>query len=741
MGVYDLRILIIDDSPTIHNDLIEILKISHEEELLRPENTTTNIINSKYVIREFIIDTALDSTEGLRKIELAKKQNKNYALAFVNITSAGQTDGIEQIRQMWEVDHEIQIVISTSYPDYNWDQVANVLGMGDNYLILKSPLDTVTLRQLVYALTRKWSLTREAKRQMEIIHQTVEERTHSLQHSISLLRSTIESSADGILVLDLKQKIIDYNNKFLGIWGIPDSVSSQKDLKQFVKYMSQQLLPSKGHSMAGSSLFSNERLKFNCKNGQIIECNSQPHRLNNKIIGTIWSYRDITERANLEQKLEFQASHDMLTGLPNRLIVMDRVKNAIDRARRTKKGVAVLFIDLDRFKLVNDSLNHTTGDSLLCLIADRLSALVRKEDTLARLGGDEFIMIIPDLDRDELSVNIAAKILKSFKDAFPIAGHQITMSPSIGISVYPTDGKNADELLKNADLAMYQAKGRGGNQFQFYTKALNEQSNQRFEIETQLNHALANNEFVLVYQPLFDINNEKLLAIEALLRWNHPQRGCLSPIHFMRIAEESGLIIPIGEWVIREVCAQMKSWRQQKIKPQSIAVNIALQQLKQVNFADTVRKILNKYKVNPKYLEFEITENIVMTHLDIIQMINQLTSLGIKIVLDDFGIGKSSLNYLKHIHIDRLKIDPSYINNISRSRSDEVFIEAIIAMSRSFNFKVLAEGVELPNQISYLKEQHCDQVQGFLLSQPLSALSIEQFLKNYPSKIQRTRKN
>ena len=334
------------------------------------------------------------------------------------------------------------------------------------------------------------------------------------------------------------------------------------------------------------------------KDGSIVECYAQPHRMNDVTIGQIWSYHDITERANLELKLEFQASHDILTGLPNRIIVIDRLINAIDRARRNNKGVAVLFIDLDRFKLVNDSLNHSTGDALLRQIATRLSALVRKDDTLARLGGDEFIMILPDLDRNASSFNIAVKILKSFKAPFSIAGYQITMSPSIGISVYPSDGENVDELLRNADLAMYQAKAQGGNQVQFYTKELNEQTNQRFTIEAELNQAIINNEFFLVYQPQFDMDKHTLLSIEALLRWNHPRRGCLAPIDFMRVAEESGLIIPIGEWVIREVCTQIKAWQEKNIPVHSIAINVATQQLKQVNFAQTVSNIFDKGRID-----------------------------------------------------------------------------------------------------------------------------------------------
>ncbi|BCA96009.1 hypothetical protein TUM19329_23700 [Legionella antarctica] len=326
-------------------------------------------------------------------------------------------------------------------------------------------------------------------------------------------------------------------------------------------------------------------------------------------------------------------------------------------------------------------------------------------------------------------ISVASKILDSLNQPFQIKNRDININTTMGISLFPKDGKTVNELLKCADLAMYQAKERGGNQYYFYAKYLNERSKSCFKLEAELRKAIKNKEFFLLYQPQFNINPGSLLCAEALIRWNHPTRGLLLPLDFIPIAEDSGLIVPIGEWVLREVCRQINAWHKTGLPLIRVAVNIATQQLRQANFTHTVQEILNEFELDSQYLEFEIAENVVITHQDIIQTINQLKEIGIKIALDDFGTGNSSINYLKQIQFDCLKIDKSFVQNISTSRSDEVIIEAIIAMARSFNFKVLAEGVETLKQMDFLKQRDCDEIQGFLFSQPLTPKEIEKHLK------------
>ncbi|KTD11785.1 hypothetical protein Lgra_1243 [Legionella gratiana] len=466
------------------------------------------------------------------------------------------------------------------------------------------------------------------------------------------------------------------------------------------------------------------------RNGKILECYSLPHRLNDIIIGRVWSFRDITERANLEKELTYQALHDPLTQLPNRSLLIDRIRESIDNAKSQKQKFAILYFDLDRFKLVNDSLSHEVGDKLLRMIGQRWSLLIRKGDTLARMGGDEFVMICQNIEENNIYA-IANKILNSMKEPFKIANRDLFITTALGISIYPKDGETANDLLKNADLAMYQAKEHGGNQFSFYDVQLYEHNKQCFLLETELHSALKNKEFFLVYQPLFTIDQEGLLSVEALIRWNHPERGLLQPMDFIPFSEDTGLIIPLGEWILREVCQQINFWHKKNLPYVRVAVNITSRQLRQPNFIDFVKELLKEHHLTPQHLEFEISENVVITHQDIIHMLNQLKQLGIKIALDDFGTGNSSISYLKQLHIDCIKIDQSFVQNISTSHSDEVIIKAIISMARSFNFKVLAEGVESQKQLDFLKKQHCDEVQGFLFSEPLTPKGIEQYLKKH----------
>ncbi|WED43575.1 EAL domain-containing protein [Legionella cardiaca] len=738
MSDIEFRIMVIDDNPAIHQDFIKVLTTTQEsksfnilDKKLFGEDSSS-LSREDNLLPEFKIDTAEQGKEGVEKIKKASEAGTPYALAFVDIRMPPGWDGLETIKRMWKIDSDIQVVICTAYSDYSWEETVSKLGMSDNLLVLKKPFDKVAVRQLACALTRKWLLAREAKKHTESLRKIVAERTESLQQSLSLLRATIESSTDGILVVDLEGKIIDFNKQFSKIWGIPKLLLKQKNESLLLEYMAGKLRKPEEFLEQVKKLHrdidntSLQVVKF--KEEKIIECYSHPHRVHKITVGRVWSFRDITERAFLEEELEHQATHDSLTDLPNRVLLNDRIQNAITTASRQKNYFAILFFDLDRFKLINDSLGHEFGDEVLREVGKRLSSLLRAQDTLARLGGDEFVIIIPDLVKGENVVTVAQKILSAFNEPLHISGQEFTLTTSIGISIYPTDGSNINSLLKNADLAMYQAKEQGRNQFKFYTPQLNQLSNKQLKQESELRHALLNNEFFIVYQPQFDIKNQNLLGLEALIRWQHPKRGVVLPLEFIPAAEESGLIVPLGEWVIREVCKQMVTWRKQGLPDIRVAVNVATQQLKQANFAETIKDILEEHQIEPELFEIEITENVIITNIEVQRMIHKLKEVGVKIVLDDFGTGNSSLNYLKQIHIDRLKIDQSFVKNISQSRSDEVIIEAIIAMARSLNFKVSAEGVENQNQIKFLKDQECDEVQGFFLSKPLSSESMTNIL-------------
>ena len=740
MSNIPLNIMIIDDNSAIHQDFIKVLTASHPNEeldnldsLLFDDDLEINEGRVDHALPQFIFDTACQGREGVEKIQRAFDNGIHYALAFVDIRMPPGWDGIETISRIWKIDPDIQIAICTAYSDYTGEETMRQLGAGDNYLILKKPFDLIAVRQLASALTRKWMLAKESKNSKIVLQETVKNRTRSLQQSLSLLRFAIETSEDGILLVDLNGKIIDFNSKFLSMWSIPESILKTKFSSLFLDYMSNQLLKSKQYLMQINHLekhideISRDIIIF--KKGEILECYSQPYHSNGITIGRVWRFCDVTERVNLEKKLKHQASHDALTGLPNRTLVIDRIQHYIDLYPREKQSFAVLYFDLDRLKLVNDSLSHEAGDKLLYLIARRWEGIIRKADTLARIAGDEFVMIITGLKLQEDIFKMVDKIIHSLRAPFRIAKRDVTITTSIGISLYPGDGHSSHALLKSAELAVDEAKARGGNQFQFYTKHLNHKTNKTFKLEAELRNAIENNEFKLYYQSQFDIDKQMLLSAEALIRWQHPKRGLLLPAEFIDAAETSGLIVPIGEWVINEACRQIIKWKKEGLPWIRIAVNIAAQQLKQINFVEVVKAILFKNKLDPKYLELEITENVDITHMDIIQRIKQLKSIGVNIVLDDFGTGSSSINYLKQIHIDRLKIDKSFVENIRTSRNDEVIIESIIAMARSFNFKVVAEGVETQDQLNYLKMQNCDAVQGFLLGKPTTPEELEKHLK------------
>ncbi|HAT7794484.1 TPA: EAL domain-containing protein [Legionella pneumophila] len=741
MSTESFRILVIDDNPAIHQDFMKILNVSKNSALLNKFDAELFDDETEQLgisLPEFEIDVATQGIEGIEKVKRSLEEGRPYPLAFVDIRMPPGIDGVETIKRIWAIDPQIQIVICSAYSDYSWESTVNTLGLSDNLLVLKKPFDVIAVRQLASALTQKWVLARETQKHTEFLNQLVEERTESLQQSFSLLRATIESSSDGILVVDLQGKIVDYNSQFVKLWNIPESIIKKETSEpQLIQYMSTQLLNSEQHAQHVKEfsihIDDSSMQIYHFRNGKVVECCSKPHRVGLQTVGRVWSFRDITEQTRLKEKLEYQATHDALTNLPNRLLLIDRIEHAISGYARHKMKFAILFFDLDRFKMINDSLSHEAGDQLLCAVAERLRSLVRKEDTLARLGGDEFVMLFQSFNSEEQIAGVAQKILKSFQKPFHIAERDINIHVSIGISVYPTGGKTVNTLLSNADMAMYQAKFRGGNQFSFYTEKLNKKTNQQFQLELDLQKAIVHHEFFLLYQPQFTVNTHEIRSMEALIRWNHPQKGIILPLDFIPTAESSGLIVPIGEWVLRETCKQIGAWRTMGLPEIRVACNVASKQLRQRDFPAMVEDLLKEYSVEPHCLELEITENVIIDK-EIQRTIKKLKSLGVLIILDDFGTGNSSLNLLKQVAVDSLKIDQSFIQNISKSPGDEAIIDAIIAIAQSMNFNIIAEGVETQNQLKFLKKRRCNDIQGFLMSKPIPPEEIEKLLQGNRTK-------
>jgi diguanylate cyclase (GGDEF)-like protein/PAS domain S-box-containing protein len=449
-----------------------------------------------------------------------------------------------------------------------------------------------------------------------------------------------------------------------------------------------------------------------------------------KIVGFASLVQDITERLNTERTIHYMAHHDALTGLPNRRLMQDRLTQAIMAARRKQRHVAVLFLDLDRFKVVNDTLGHDTGDFILKDVARRLVSCVREVDTVSREGGDEFVIILPDLDAPESARVVADKILGELARPVEIGGQELHVTPSIGISHYPNDATDVNQLLKHADNAMYQAKDAGRNTVRFFTNDLNFLLSKRLEIESRLRKAIENEEFFLRYQPQVELASGRITGMEALIRWNDPQKGEVYPKDFIFVAEELGLIVPIGEWVFATACRQLRQWEEDNLPAVTISINISPRQFMSRRLVATLLGIVRDTGADPRRIELEITETMIMRNLEqSIETLTQLRSVGMLVSVDDFGVGYSSLGQLKRLPASSMKIDRSFIMNVPDDASSGSITEAIIAMAKRLRLRVIAEGVETRAQLDFLRANNCDAFQGFIFSRPVTSLEATAMLK------------
>jgi len=445
--------------------------------------------------------------------------------------------------------------------------------------------------------------------------------------------------------------------------------------------------------------------------------------------GVVVNYRDVTTRRTLEDELKRQAFHDSLTGLANRALFADRLEHALARARRRANSLAVLFIDLDDFKTVNDSLGHGEGDLLLVAAASRLSDAIRAGDTIARMGGDEFAVLVEDASGDETPVDIARRLLAILEPPFDRGGKELFVRASVGVAVASASGHSSDDLLRNADIAMYTAKTNGKNRIEVFTPSMHEAAVARLGLKGDLVRALERHEFALAYQPIADLATGHIVGVEALIRWNHPQRGLVGPVEFIPVAEETGLIVPIGRWVLQEACRQGRIWNDDPARPRSVSVNISGRQLQEPGFVDEVATVIAESGMNPAHLTLELTESVLMNDAEAATAtLNDLKSLGLRIAIDDFGTGYSSLSYLKRWRVDYLKIDRSFVRDLVTDLSDLAIVSAIIAMARHLNIEVVAEGIEGWQQLEKLRQLGCTLAQGYLLAKPVPQDQCHRYL-------------
>ena len=548
------------------------------------------------------------------------------------------------------------------------------------------------------------------------------------------LSSALEQTADSVIITDPSGKIEYVNPAFEEITGFtqseaigkwPNIIKSDLHDKNYYNKLWKGIL--KGEIFR--DVFINRK-----KNGDIYYEEKTISPLKDKN-GTITSFistgKDITERMHTQERLHYLAYHDVLTGLANRSLFMDRLEHAISKQRDSDNILAVFFLDLDQFKNINDTLGHEVGDQLLRAISNQLQRYTRKGDTIARLGGDEFVILLEDIPTKEVIPPLAQKLIDAMSRPFMVKEHELFETVSIGISTYPSDGNNSNVLLKNADTAMYRAKDRGRNNYKFYSADMGEKASERLALETDLRHALERNEFSLHYQPQIDINTNKVIGTEALIRWNHPEKGMILPSLFIPILEETGMIVPIGEWVLKTACTQNKKWQKMNLLTVPVSVNLSSRQFHDKNLVKIVEDILTDSGLNSEYLDFEITESVLMQNVDeTIDNMETLNAMGIKLSIDDFGTGYSSLSYLKHFNIDTLKIDRGFVRDITTNTDDASIVNTIVSMAHNMNLSVIAEGVETEEQAAFLKECSCDALQGYLYSKPVPESGIKKFIQH-----------
>ena len=674
--------------------------------------------------QQAIIDTALDAVIQTDEWGMIKGWNVQAVKMF----------GWEQEEVIGRLLYET--IISRQYQNAHRDELLLMLS-GSESTVLNTRFEVEGVHRNGQTLTIEMSVTQfkinEKTNFCAFIRDVTRRKLEEDQ--LRLAANVFETTNDAILISDVNNSIVAVNEAFTTMTGFT---------LEEVKGQDPKILASGEHDAEFFRGMWASINKLGSWQGDIVDKNKAGQRFYKHMAinvvrneqGTITHYvsisSDISERKEYDKNVHFLAYYDVLTGLPNRTLLRDRLGQLIATSHRDSTGFALLFLDLDRFKYINDSMGHSVGDQLLQSVATRLQACVREGDTVSRIGGDEFVLLLREIDVQDVSL-VADKLLKSLATPFNLNGQEISTYASIGIALYPQDAGDSDVLMKNADAAMYNAKENGRNNYKYFMPEMNFRANQVFLMEKDMRVALDQNQFMLVYQPQVDLATGAICGAEALIRWKHPEKGLVSPVEFIPVAEETGQIVQIGEWVLRTACWRFATWQKQGMPAIPIAVNLSIRQLRQPNLAEVVESVLKETGLNPKYLELEITEGIMMGDTKAAMgFLTRMHTLGVQMSIDDFGTGFSSLSYLKNLPVNKLKIDQSFVRDIDTDESDAAIIRSIISLGHRLDMKVIAEGVETLEQLDFLRLRGCDEIQGYFFSRPLLADDFFKFVCGNP---------
>jgi diguanylate cyclase (GGDEF)-like protein/PAS domain S-box-containing protein len=731
----NLRILLVDDMPSIHEDFRKILAppgvttdLDADETLLFGEPTETASVC-------FEMDSAYQGVEALAKVRASQLAGLPYAMAFVDMRMPPGWDGVETVEHLWLEDPRLQIVFCTAFSDYSWAQVLTRLDVRDRLLILKKPFDAIEVYQFANALTAKWQMTEQAAFKMSRLEEAVEERTRDLSNAniivqnspVILYRLRGEPSFPLIYISHNISKLGHDPKTLLASPSWAQNLICPDDQAKVGEAMARVLeKDGQGASIefrlcAGDGALrwvENRYVPVRDKDGRLIE-----------VEGIII---DITERKAAEEKITLLARTDSLTGLANRSTFSERLWQAFAAAQRGALGFAILYLDLDKFKPVNDTFGHPVGDLLLQQVAGRLSSCTRESDLVARLGGDEFAILQGEVREPANAGLMAAKIQAALARPYLINGNEINISVSIGISPYVPGNAGADAMLVQADLALYRSKDEGRNQYRFHSSDLDQEVLDRMTLAGEIKRAIDQEEFALEYQPQIELSTQSIVGMEALVRWNHPTRGLLAPGIFIPIAEKAGTIIALGHWVLDQACRQMSIWRNAGLALPVIAVNLSLLQLKcGQDLVRDVTQTIAKWGLVPSDLEFDVTEAMLAqlkwTHNDVL---SQLRQLGVKIAIDDFGSEYSSFDYVRAYRVNHLKIAQSFVKRSTSDPECAATIRAIVNFAHDIGISVIAQGVETEQQRDLLiSTDAMTQAQGFHFSKAVSAERAGEILR------------